>query len=128
MTDTESTPTPLGHHPRTRSQPEGKKVTFSDTADYLLGVKIEQGIDKNGMRFVELDHAARGRRKHRRKQPHGAGADNFARNEIEPGLRRNPSTFRRCFAEPRHLLKRMLPSATSVAPLALGLCAHLAAR
>ena len=33
-----------------------KKVTFSDTADYLLGVKIEQGIDKNGMRFVELDH------------------------------------------------------------------------
>ena len=33
------------------------KVTFDDEADYMLGVKIERGVDQKGMRYVELDHS-----------------------------------------------------------------------
>ena len=32
-------------------------VTFSDTCDYLLGIKIDQGTDTEGRRYVELNNA-----------------------------------------------------------------------
>ena len=32
------------------------KVTFADSLDYILGIKINRGVDSNGNRYLELDH------------------------------------------------------------------------
>ena len=34
------------------------KVTFEDSLDYILGIKINRGVDENGNRYLELDHQA----------------------------------------------------------------------
>ena len=34
------------------------KVTFEDIADYMLGIRLDRGTDKNGMKYIELSHEA----------------------------------------------------------------------
>ena len=36
---------------------EFRKVEFDDELDYVLGIKVNRGVDKDGKRYVELDHA-----------------------------------------------------------------------
>ena len=33
-----------------------RKVTFEDRLDYILGIRVDQGIDSNGKRYLELNH------------------------------------------------------------------------